>query len=52
VLRDGLNLRQNKHVLRASRDKRHHKNPTTRHLFNQPDIRLKNTPKIKICRKN
>ena len=43
VLRAGLTLRQNKHVLRESRDKRHHKII----LFYQPHIRLKNTPEIK-----
>ena len=42
--RPGLTLRQNKHVLRTSRG-------TTKirpqgNLFYQPDIRLKNTPKI------
>jgi hypothetical protein len=46
MLRAGLTLRQNKHVLMASRDKRHHKNPATRHLFYQPNIRLKKTPNI------
>jgi len=34
-------------VLRASRGKGHHKNQTTRQFIYQPDIRLKNTPKIK-----
>jgi hypothetical protein len=43
MLRAGLTLRQNKHVLRESRDKRHHKI----HLFYQPHIRLKNTSEIK-----
>ena len=47
VLSAGLTHRQNKHVLRASRGK----GGTTKfrsqgNLFYQPDIRLKNTPKI------
>jgi len=45
-VRAGLTLRQNKHVVRASRGKA----GTTKirpqgNLFYQPDIRLKNTPK-------
>jgi hypothetical protein len=47
VLRTGLTLRQNKHVLRESRVKWHHKNLATRHLFYQPNIKIKKTPKIK-----
>jgi hypothetical protein len=49
----GLTLRQHKHVLMASRDKGAQQKSGHKAGFYQPDIWLKNTPKIKTkCWKN
>jgi hypothetical protein len=48
IFRPGLTLRQNNHVIRASRGKgAPQKSGLMAIYFYQPDIRLKNTPKIK-----
>ena len=46
--RPGLILRQNKHVLRASRGKGHHKNPATRQFILSARYWAKNTPKMQV----
>jgi hypothetical protein len=44
--RTGLNIWQNKHVLRESRGKRAPQNTPRGYLLYYPSITLKNTPKI------